>query len=68
MKLKTKAIENYMALGGSLPLSHVSFIFLHGVPVPGVCPLKTLPLSLVLESGRALFSNSQVRLDYLSSS
>lgn len=46
MKLKTKAIENYMTLGGSLPpLSHLLFSGLVclslelGLPVPCPCPL-----------------------------
>lgn len=48
MKLKTKAIENYMALGGAPSPSFTSlFIFLHGVPVPGVCLPKILPMSSV---------------------
>ena len=45
MKLKTKAIENYMALGGfPPPLFHISFIFPPGVPVPEVWRPSLLPL------------------------
>lgn len=47
MKLKTKAIENYMALGAPSPSFTSLFIFLHGVPVPGVCLPKILPMSSV---------------------
>lgn len=44
MKLKTKAIENYMALGVLSPLFLVSFIFLSGVLVPGIWRPSLLPL------------------------
>lgn len=61
MKLKTKAIENYMALGGSLPLFHISFYFPPWCACPWSLSSQNPAHVLGLDPGHeGPFYNSQV--------